>query len=308
MSGIKQHTIFGVTRIRADFADPIGNERNPVGTAFFLETQDGHNVLVTNRHNLDPRLKFGADTNFRLARLEVELRAIVPSSGPIADAIDVAKAETRFFQVTELSARVFVSPTADCAFVADPVWPDREEPYAGLPVFKESELADETYFREQLRVMDAASFIGFPGSAGRHWWDEHWRLPIARPASIASWPAVPFTNAQIQTADTLLVAGHSFTGSSGSPVVAHSKGVLSSSVPARVIGIMSGHFDNREETPEMFRHSGLSYLTRSTSILALLAEARAVGFRRPVPVDGLFPTAAVGTFPGGDTGDTSTDA
>jgi hypothetical protein len=39
---------------------------------------------------------------------------------------------------------------------------------------------------------------------------------IVRPASIASWPAVPFTNKSIKTADTLLVAGHSFTGSSDS--------------------------------------------------------------------------------------------
>lgn len=297
MSGIKQHVIFAVTRIRAQFADPIGNEETAVGTAFFLETSDGHKVLVTNRHNLDPRLTLGAKTSHRLTRLDVELRALAPSSGPIADAIDVARADTRFFQLTELATRVFASAAADCAFVADPVWPDREEPYGGFPLFKESELADDAYFRGQLRVMDVASFIGFPGSAGRHWWDEDWRLPIVRPASIASWPAVPFTNAQVKTADTLLVAGHSFTGSSGSPVLAHSKGILSSNVPGRMIGIMSGHFDNFDETPEMFRHSGLSYLTRSTSILALLAEARDVGFRRPVPVDGLFHTAPVGALP-----------
>jgi hypothetical protein len=56
---------------------------------------------------------------------------------------------------------------------------------------------------------------------------------------------------------------------------------------------MSGHFDEEvEQTPEMFRHSGLSYLTRSTSIIALLAEARAVGYRRALPFDGLASTAA----------------
>jgi hypothetical protein len=63
MSGIEQHVIFAVTRIRAHFVDPLGNAFPPVlGTGFFLETADGHNILVTNRHNLDPRSKLGSDT------------------------------------------------------------------------------------------------------------------------------------------------------------------------------------------------------------------------------------------------------
>jgi hypothetical protein len=294
MSGIAQHLIFAVTRIRAGFVDRIGNLFPPVvGTGFFLRTHDGHTVLVTNRHNLDPRLKLGAATSYRLARLEVELRAVAPTVEPILDAAEVAGPDTRFFRVGELATSVFASLDADCALVADPLWLEREEPYAAMALFAEDNLADERHFREHVRAMDAASFVGFPGRGGRHWWDEQWRLPIVRPASIASWPAVPFSNGSIKTADTLLVAGHSFTGSSGSPVLTHGKGDSSTYVPARTIGIMSGHFDEEvEQTPEMFRHSGLSYLTRSTSIIALLAEARAVGYRRALPFDGLASTAA----------------
>jgi hypothetical protein len=294
MSGIEQHVIFAVTRIRSQFVDPLGNAFPPVvGTGFFLETQDAHNILVTNRHILDPRSKLGTDTAYRLARVEVELRAVASTSGPIVDAAEVAAPQTRFFELGQLATTMFASSDADCALVADPVWLDREEPYGPMALFKEDNLADEAHFRQHVRVMDAASFIGFPGSGGRPWWDEQWRLPIVRPASIASWPAVPFSNNSIKTADTLLVAGHSFTGSSGSPVLTHGKGTSSEYVPARTIGIMSGHFEERVEAPpEMFRHSGLSYLTRSTSILSLLAEARAVAFRRRTPFDGLCATAA----------------
>lgn len=84
MSGIDQRVIFAVTRIRAHFVDPIGNAFPPVvGTGFFLETLDAHNILVTNRHNLDPRSKLGNDTAYRLGRVEVELRAVASTSRPI---------------------------------------------------------------------------------------------------------------------------------------------------------------------------------------------------------------------------------
>jgi hypothetical protein len=44
---------------------------------------------------------------------------------------------------------------------------------------------------------------------------------------------------------------------------------------------MSGHFwENPDDPPEMFRHSGLSYLTKSTAILELIATARRSGFER----------------------------
>jgi hypothetical protein len=47
----------------------------------------------------------------------------------------------------------------------------------------------------------------------------------------------------------LFVAGHSFTGSSGSPVLTHGNGTSSQYVPARMIGIMSGHFQERVDAP-----------------------------------------------------------
>src|SRR5215468_2570551 len=119
-----------------------------LGTGFFLETQDAHNILVTNRHNLDPRGKLGADTAYRLGRLEVELRAVSPMSRPIVDAAEMATPQTRFFEIGQLATSMFASSDADCALVADPVWLEREEPYGAMALFREDNLADEEHFRQ----------------------------------------------------------------------------------------------------------------------------------------------------------------
>ena len=125
--------------------------------------------------------------------------------------------------------------------------------------------------------MDFVSFIGYPGSNGLGWWDQRWNTPIARMATIASNPAVPFTHDSISTADVTLVSGLSFSGSSGSPVLLHQKGLRTSGLvvdpaftPAMLLGIMSGHWWDVTEKPAMFKHSGLSYFTRATSISLLL--------------------------------------
>lgn len=122
------------------------------------------------------------------------------------------------------------------------------------------------------------SFIGFPVD----WYDTDWNLPIVRPLNIACLPEIPFTNSNIETSDVHLVSGLSFKGSSGSLVIMHSKGIdikveggLTMDgkpfAPCSILGIMSGHFwDKEEDIPKMFRHSGLSYYTRASSIRELL--------------------------------------
>ena len=49
---------------------------------------------------------------------------------------------------------------------------------------------------------------------------------------------------------------------------------------------MSGHLQDGDE-PDLLRHTGLSYLTRSTSILALIELARGARFTRAAPEDAL---------------------
>lgn len=96
----------------------------------------------------------------------------------------------------------------------------------------------------------------------------------------ASVPSIPFTNRDIRTTDTILVSGLSFAGASGSPVFLPPRGLAPGGDvndpdwrPALLIGLMSGHFWKSGATPEMFRQSGLSYLTRSSTIWELLITA-----------------------------------
>lgn len=82
-------------------------------------------------------------------------------------------------------------------------------------------LADEKIFANKTKMMDVASFFGFPGAGGRGWWDERANLPIARVATISSLTDGKYKNVQINSEDVVLVSGMSFTGSSGSPIVLH---------------------------------------------------------------------------------------
>jgi hypothetical protein len=161
--------------------------------------------------------------------------------------------------------------------------------------FSFGDIANEEFFKNNLNVMDNASFIGFPGKGGHPWYDTFWNLAIARTVNIASHPAVPFTNKEIKTSDVMLVSGLSFSGSSGSPVLSHSK-LSGAAVPyltgaqepsqlqysfipiirwinnnityPKLIGIMSGHWEedassllggNGKSGSDVFHHSGLSY-------------------------------------------------
>ena len=93
-----------------------------------------------------------------------------------------------------------------------------------------------------------------------------------------------YSNDAIKTGDALLLSGLSFSGSSGSPVVAHPERMRT----MRVLGVMSGHLpeaaDGRDRT---LVHGGLSYMTRATSVRALIAVARAAGFRASAIYSGL---------------------
>ena len=316
MPGIHFRTVYGVARIRPYFLDGLGGEErggDSAATGFWIAAFDGppllrghppsvapegmHQVFVTNKHVIDQRL-IREDTSLRLSRVQIELRGLSRGLGP---GLDVSP-ETRFFEVSNVEASLFVADTADCAIICDPAWSGEGGRYTPTALISETMLADLDAFRNgAVEICQPVSFIGFP-SPDRNWWDEAWTLPIAREGSIASLPHVPFTNSQISTTDVTLVSGLSFTGSSGSPVLTHRKHVVdqvaevlaASGEPVSfriveplVVGIMSGHFMSGDGLPPMFRHGGLSYFTRSTTILELLARAKENGFRNPTPYEGL---------------------
>jgi hypothetical protein len=291
MSGIAEAVLFATTRIRTTFIDDIGNTKSGTGTGFWLDAKDLGAVLVTCRHNLDRSL--WGDPEFQLSGFEFESR--LDGTKPSSQGLEGVTPETEFRATVGLP-EMFMSETADCAIIIAPHERCAEEKRAyrihAMPAWQ---LAEESFFRRELRVTDNASFIGFAGSQGASWWDQEWNLPIARHCTLASHPGMPFKNSNIPTGDTLLVTGLSFSGSSGSPVISHERyfepSIVERSIaqiemrpePQRVhrdpmvIGVMSGHWpDHKTRSDGPFPHSGLSYFTRSTSILELLAKARQV--------------------------------
>ena len=244
--------------------------RTFLASGFWVQLQEGHTAFCTNKHNVDPALK---KPGLQLAQLELEIRH--------ADG-----RTTTFHRVLNMGAALWAHEHADCAIVINPAL---ENPPAGMHVLPipEKFIATQAHF-EKLQIADEAFFLGFPGFDGRMWFDTAATLPIARSASLASIPSIPFTNPEIKTSDTLMVAGLSFTGSSGSFVANRAKGVPPGGdisdpghVPSYIVGIMSGHFSEpAPEQPAALRHGGLSYFTRSTALHDLFQAARAAGFRR----------------------------
>lgn len=73
MSGINQAIFTAVCRLKVRFSDDLGNKKEIIGTGFWVK--DGENsFFVTNKHNVDPTLKLGPETKFKLAYLEIQLR------------------------------------------------------------------------------------------------------------------------------------------------------------------------------------------------------------------------------------------
>jgi hypothetical protein len=270
MSGIPKNVIYTVARLHCKLSDGIGHVREISGTGFWLEHDRGKPVFVTNRHNVDASVWKENPHDLKLVEARIELRR----RGEQDEFLD----DTVFVTLEGLPNCFKSHPSADCAILTDTrgVIPPG---YGKVTPVALSMIADSAGLSDNARIMDLVSFVGFPGQTCA-WWDEAANLPIARLASLASDPSRPFVNAAIRTTDVTLVSGLSFSGSSGSPVFLHEKGIRVSAplsggghIPAQVIGIMSGHLQDREPDEELLRHTGLSYFTRSTSILELVRGA-----------------------------------
>lgn len=77
MSGISQSVILDVCRLRSTFRDDLGNSDVISGSGFWV-TSSNSNIFVTNKHNVDPTLKYGTDKGHILETCEIELRGDIP--------------------------------------------------------------------------------------------------------------------------------------------------------------------------------------------------------------------------------------
>lgn len=259
--------VFTVCRLRSTFRDDLGNCKTISGTGFWINTSSGDR-FITNRHNVDPKLKLGPDTRYSLETLEIELRR---SEKP-----DTYFKDTKFFGISIDNSIIYPDDKADVVAIKSQAIKESSGQYS-YKTFSETDIADLPFLQNSVSLMDIASFIGYPGTKNSQWWDHEWNFGIARTVNIASHPAVPFSHPEIHTDNISLVSGLSFSGSSGSVLILHEKGINAGSgllggdyISPKVIGLMSGHWQEETKEPKIFSHSGLSYFTRSDSILEVL--------------------------------------
>jgi len=223
MLDYRRKLFLGVARIQSVFRDALGNPaRTGTGTGFWIQLSSGGTCFVTNRHNLDPSLKFPGEPDLRLEKASLELRRTYG----IDEKEQSYAHETRYFELAEQQSNFMLLDNADCALVR-PNFNESTEGFSICAPFDESDLAEEDFFESTLMPVHEVYFIGFAGRSAdpalgkreTSWWDTKRNLPIARSAVIASMPFLRFSNDDIQTQDVMLVSGMSFDGSSGSPVV-----------------------------------------------------------------------------------------
>jgi hypothetical protein len=272
VSGLKVEVCFAISRLQATFVDDIGDEKSGIATGVWILSK-GKKLFVTNRHSLDLSMKYQKNT-YKLTKTEIELRIKVGGRFQL---------ETRFFEVKNPS--FLFGLNTDLAVIVEPEF----DPFPGVFGHLCLELSvwetDEDFFRQNCRLAADIFFIGFP----MNFFDEKWKLPIARHAIIASVSQIGFSHKEIKTEDALLASGLSFEGGSGSPVFSSARGLRINAdkgfadtddyCPQKLIGIMTGHlqFPPSKESfgrkEELFtRHSGLSYFIKTTALRRLLNE------------------------------------
>lgn len=258
-------------RLECIFKDDIGNQKTACGTGFAL-THRNNFVFATNRHMVDPRI-FDEKTKLKLSEMFLWCRR---TSSPTVNS------SPERFAVGLPQASVTLHSTADVAIISNIQLFDsgNNKPIIN-PILEES-LASAEFFSNDIGVGDSCVFIGYPSNkSNQPWWDTALGLPIVRLANIASYPRIDFTNEAIKSSHARLVTGLSFSGSSGSPILnlggqfRTKEGFISlpGAITPKIIGIMAGHWwDDNKQTPEMLRHTGLSYFISSLAILELLAQ------------------------------------
>lgn len=278
MSGLNIDFCLSICRLNAAFADEIGNFKSITGTGFWMSSPCNKVVFITNQHNLVPGYYKEEYKNYKLKKLEIELRDY---------SVNKFSAIPKMFPV--YSYERILSPTADVAILYDVKFSGPLENFRSITPSALQWLADDAFFQSYCGITQEISFLGFPHGN----YDEEGNLPIASHAIFASIPNRSFKCQLIKTDDIILVDGRSFNGSSGSPVITFPRG-LSIGVdkggpvktgdycPQKVVGIMSGHLEQGgkwvaeidRKRENFLSHSGKSYFTRSTSILKLLDELK----------------------------------
>lgn len=267
-------------------------------------------AFVTNKHNIDPSIKLGSGYILRDLKIELRKREQVEHGSsfvllPKTEFFGVTALQSSLHVCDQADCAVIYPVTfVDKLENFLPFSAFRLSDLAEKTFFDNYlHLTDPCHF-----VGFPADAEG-----KRCFWNTEYSTPISRFASIASHPAtyIPFSNNLFSGHDIVLVSGLSFFGSSGSPVISDQAGIgtdhpdlelgeskFIKTVPKRInctdkttyatpnvdyyfvdenftssklVGIMTGHYN--VEVQSKLEHSGLSYFTRSTSIIEAMKKA-----------------------------------
>lgn len=279
MSGLNIDFCLSICRLKALFADDIGNSQTITGTGFWMTSPCGNRVFITNQHNIVLGYYREEYKNYSLKKIEIELRDY---------SINKFSPTPKMFAVYNYDC--ILSPKSDVAILHDVSFFGPIDNFRYISPDALQWLADDLFFHKYCGITQEVSFLGFPHGK----FDEDGNLPIAGHAIFASIPNRSFRNQHIKTDDIILVDGRSFKGSSGSPVITFPRGTsirvdvggpcnTSDYCPQKIVGIMSGHLhqdgqwipDLDVKREDFLNHSGKSYFTRSTSILKLFDVLKA---------------------------------
>ncbi|MGE3611714.1 MAG: hypothetical protein AB7I27_19140 [Bacteriovoracaceae bacterium] len=270
MATIFDEVLYYSTRLKTvvSFTNSVNEKetRDFFGSGVWIASPRGgkHIFFVTNRHLVDYEYgKWRTEGAEGIINIDIELRKFNERSPlPEAAFFDIVSVQNKIFYPQDGSDLAIIAISINLTALKEA----GTKGFRPLCLAMDTFIANKSYFDNDLKAIDAVTFIGFPKGD----YDLNYNLPIARNANIASDPRNYFKNNWIE-GDLVLVSGLSFGGSSGSPVYSlpvGSEGLgFGRVLKPRLIGIISGHLIDENR-----KHKGLSYLVKSTKILEVLQE------------------------------------
>lgn len=273
-SGLSNDFLYAAVRIVVHFGNGVPSDcKVASGTGFFVSDDAGQLALVSNRHVVDLEYSDPRHIGLHLQpeRVEVELRGQDAKTG------QPDRHERLLLRnPTIRTAEAFANDVACILHTQVENLSGAGNTVVDYCVPKSLLATQEEFDTGRFVIGDMVGFPGYP-----EWFDERNFRPILRTGTLASDPRYPYEHGSI-TGDCLAYEAFSYGGSSGSPIFAFQRGLRAGRGlvnPAyrdvRVVGINAGHLKvESDRDPSLHRgHSGISYMFRSTAILALLDAA-----------------------------------
>jgi len=258
--GLDNRFLYSAYHLSCTFTNGAGKQLIITGTGFWVPNTNSKLSLVTNRHVFDPKYADQKYMGFTLQKLIV--------SGKATDASGQPNIDQRWI-VNHSNIKYSNTPENDIACLIDPaVVTINGSSNTTIEFWISHDLiATKDDFDSQISVCDFVAFPGFP-----EWHDKRLNRPILRTGAVSSDPRYDYSWSSDYKGECIAYEAFSYSGSSGSPVVAVQKGPKPGagvSFPGfrdlKLIGINAGHLPAAKDT-----HSGISYMYKSSAILDII--------------------------------------